>query len=1061
MQQPDPFVVDSLERADYERNARRYFRAASILGEARSKQDSAHLRAAEAEALGSGVEYRMIVAEALGVTPPADMLDDLLGRLDFAISVHDTSAGLHWTKAAICARMTGDFPAAEKALQRAMVLGAAHPGTAQLQTLIREAKAPPQPDTSPTAMLLTLLLRLIDKSADGWLGALEGPAPDGDLPESFDQHVAMAGKLARDGADTGHLLSRFRQIRSDGWITADALDYGLEFVFRATEAGDHPKAAQAALAELARFLRDSSFNSSNGQPTRSDLRKAGRVARNGLDIVAATQVPLDPDLHADLWIALGQATSRGAGLDMARSFDSYTRALHLKRDAANAADEARLIDLLKRMLDHAVRMGIGADMGLSALGEARSALEAAFAAARAIGDQDLIHYIGTRYNTLLSAISQPGIALQVLDELLAVATGGQRVDLLLERAMRLSEVRDKRAALVLHEELEPQIDVLSQDRRCSYWNSYSNTLRDIHLFERALAAIDTAIALKPDPGAYVDQLGPMLHTNRGRILLELGRADEAEGEVDKALELLGVMAVAGDEKIRMAGLRTQIALQKGDFATAHDICMGAIDHLFDRLTRGGADPVVCMSMLQEWSRFDGLGLVAKIRSDRPAAEVLSFAEAAKGRLMRLLTRGGGDAERDLLTAGGMMPAVQAARDWVRARAGRQVLSFFCSSNGLALFSVQGDKAHVTFRWLQGAAYDEFRDQLYTPWETITDWSLDRGIQQALAARNAPPELLLGAAESMSAMMLDKLGGLMAELAPHLGQGGSQLVIVPHRVLRSMPLGHARLPDGRYVSEIFHEVSILPSMADFLHMPREAAERQDPARISALLDPRGDLPFARLEAAPVADTRVAVGDEAHKRAFLDAMARDRCVLVSAHGAFVPDNPWASTIEFADGPLALSELVSARGLEARLMILSCCEAGLSQSSNSDEPFGFPSILQAAGIPHVVAPAWRVDDLATCLLVSRSLRELRTGMPPARAVSRASHWLRDLSAHETLACLSDLKQQGAGAAATAALAEQEQWLSNSFAGPEKPFNAPLYWAGFQHFGLPDTFSEANGVD
>ncbi|MCV6586964.1 MAG: CHAT domain-containing protein [Marinibacterium sp.] len=1033
---PSPFETDSLAQSQAEIRALRYVRAADLLARARATTDSAALRRAQAVALGASVEYRMRLADALQVIPPPEICSTCLRRLDTASRLDPTIADLPWNMAVLHGRFTGDHASAARALERAQALGMSHPMMARLHQMIASDTPAPTPGPGPTAALHRLLFSLIDLTADG-----DGPA-------DFDSILSRARHLARQGADTAVLHARFGALRSASLVTSDALDYGLEFVSCAADAGEDPQAARDALAEVTGFLTDFSFHiSGTPAPSASDLRKAARLARRGLDMAAASPADLDPDRHGDLWLALGQATGRPEGLDMAQAFDAYARAFKLKRAAGNSGDQARLRDLLTRMLDHAVHMGLSADLGLGSLGRARSALQAGFAAAKVVGDPDQIRAIGLRYNMILSAVSQPHEALRVLDELLSDLPASDGFDLRLERAMRLSEQRDLRAALRAHEDLQDRIAEQDAATRCLFWNSYYNTLRDLDRMTDALAAIDSAIAAQPDDAS---RFGPMLHSNRGRILLALQRPDAAATALQSALDLMTDAGAGSFDTVRIAGLRARIALDQGDAQAAHDICQGAIAALQQLLTRGDADPRVWVSMLQEWSRLDGLGLRCMQRAGRPATEALAFAEAAKGRMMRLLTQGCKSDHARHLQADCMDPAVDGARAWVRAHPGRLVLSLFCSSDGIMLLRIAGPKGDVSYRTQDGAGYDRFRDNVYFPWEELTDWSLDRGVQQALAARGAPPELLLGAAETMGGLMLDRLGSLLDHLAPELRAGGRQIVIVPHRVMRSLPLAQARLPGGACLSELFDEVSIIDTLADLQGRP--APPGTGAPRL--FLDPAGDLPFARLEPGLLDRAETAMGPDATRAAFSAALAGADPVLVSAHGQFLPDNPWASSLAFADGPLTLADLMSERDLSAPLMILSCCEAGLAQRSNSDEPFGFPAILRAAGLASVIAPAWRVDDLATCLYVSRLLQLIAAGMPPARATSRAGHWLRDLSARDArshLARLARLAPDPGTLPGRRALAEQERWLSHAFDGPETPFQAPLYWAAFQHFGLP----------
>ncbi|MFA3919553.1 CHAT domain-containing protein [Ruegeria hyattellae] len=1070
MVNPDREELYALQRAEAEKRAKRYGVAAEILTQARRENDTAVLRRAQALSFGGLVEHRMNVADALQVIPPPDALEHFFQFLHEALLLDDTIPDIHWDIAVLHGRYTGDFEAAASALDRALDCGIQHPRLTALATLIDAQQTPASPKLTPASELRGLLFKLIDVTADGNIPEYGLPASP---PLSFADYVRSAQEIAHadhfvSNPETFDLVSRFRASRDAGLVTADALDFGLEFVFRAAEASPDKRAAEEALNDLVAFLREFSFHVSDGDADASDMRKAARIAKRGLNIVEGTAIPPNPDLYADLWLAFGQASARPARLELHDALTAYTKALRLKREANNEPDTARLRELLFQMLDYAVQLGVGAGIGIGSLGEANKALEAAFAAAQEIGEFRKTLHIGIQYNTLSSALSQPYLAIGVLDQLLAEPeiSPDEQLTVLLERAMRYSEARDLPKAAELHADLVSRVASVSKQSQSVFWNSYSNVLRDLGQLERALEAIDRAVALTLEVEANgIDQIGTMLHANRGSILLALGRIDDARHEVEIAVKLNSNLPI-GDGSIRIGSLRTRIALKEENFEEALSYCDQAIDQLYHRITVGEADPVVWQSMLQEWSRLDGFGVEARIKSGVPAAQTLAFAEAAKGRLSRLLQKGHGGEARPGLMADAMTPAVEVALSWVGSAPGRRVLSIFCSSNGIAVFSIQGEDADIEAHWLGGPIYENFREEAFKTWENVDVWSLDQGVKRALVQSGAPPELLLMAAESISHLILDQVGSLLGRLAPGLCDGGSELVIVPHRLLRALPIAHARLLGGAYVSELFDEIAVASTLDDFSSVAMDTSHRTaGPADMDLFLDPQDNLPFARLEGVFVENGRVLTGWQATKREFRRSVATADHILVSAHGEFVSENPWSSSIEFNDGPLHISELFEEKSAACSLLILSCCEAGVSQQSNSDEPFGFPAILQAAGVSGLIAPSWRVDDLATFLLITRLQQELATGSAPAKALAQTCHWLRKLTAHETLERLKTLQMRVDTASADAATEHaissidmQCQWLDQAYAGHERPFRAPLFWAGFQYFGAPSSAHVTN---
>ncbi len=597
--------AEALRRAEVEKGAKRYGRAADILSSARGEGETARLRRAHAYTLGAYVEYRLKVADLLAVVVPPDILQRLLQELDNALALDATIPDLHWDVAVIHGRFSGDHEMAAAALHRAIALNMDHPRMDALKAMVIQRRAPERPEPTPAGELRGLLFRLIDSAADGDLSESGAPSSP---PASFADYLAAAQATVRaagvgPAAGTGELLERFRGLRGAGLVTADSLDFGLEFVFRAAEAGPDEVAAHEALDDLADYLAAFSFNVSGGGTNQSDLRKAIRIARRGLDIVGGTAVPLAPDRHADLWLALGQGSARPGNLKLNDALAAYTNALRLKREAGHMEDVERLQALLVQMLGYAIQLGVGAGLGIGALGEARRALEAAFAAAMEIGDKRHALPVGLHYNTLASALAQPEAAIDVLDQLIAAfeLEPGERLDILFEKAMRLSESRQLAAAAQLHQELFASIEGRSERDRCIFWNSYSNVLRDLEQPEQALAAIEKAMAARPKVGPNeVDQLGPMLHANRGTVLLALGRLADAKRDVEAAASLDARFS-AGEGKIRIEVLRTEIALHEEDYELARAACDAAVDRLHERITAGSADPVVWMSMLQEWS----------------------------------------------------------------------------------------------------------------------------------------------------------------------------------------------------------------------------------------------------------------------------------------------------------------------------------------------------------------------------------------------------------------------------------------------------------------------------
>ncbi len=75
-----------------------------------------------------------------------------------------------------------------------------------------------------------------------------------------------------------------------------------------------------------------------------------------------------------------------------------------------------------------------------------------------------------------------------------------------------------------------------------------------------------------------------------------------------------------------------------------------------------------------------------------------------------------------------------------------------------------------------------------------------------------------------------------------------------------------------------------------------------------------------------------------------------------------------------------------LDCDLVSLSACETGLGQITAGDEIVGLARGFIFAGSPSIVTSLWKVDDLATAVLVKRFYRYLKEGQSKASALRNA---------------------------------------------------------------------------
>jgi CHAT domain-containing protein len=220
----------------------------------------------------------------------------------------------------------------------------------------------------------------------------------------------------------------------------------------------------------------------------------------------------------------------------------------------------------------------------------------------------------------------------------------------------------------------------------------------------------------------------------------------------------------------------------------------------------------------------------------------------------------------------------------------------------------------------------------------------------------------------------------------------RLVIIPGGPLHVLPF--AALHDGKDYEVARHTIQYLPSL-NALRFLKDGGPAIDKHPVSFGWAGTGERPlsFAVREAEALGATfpgaLVAQGGKASRAQFLAEAGAASLLHVASHGAFREDAPLASTIELADGPLPLIEVLALK-LDASLAVLSACDTGLGQLDGADGVLGLQRAFLAAGARRVVAALFRVSDLGTALLMKHFFRAL-VNQPPAAALRLAQNAIR----------------------------------------------------------------------
>lgn len=256
-------------------------------------------------------------------------------------------------------------------------------------------------------------------------------------------------------------------------------------------------------------------------------------------------------------------------------------------------------------------------------------------------------------------------------------------------------------------------------------------------------------------------------------------------------------------------------------------------------------------------------------------------------------------------------------------------------------------------------------------------------------------------EALSRELYDRL----LRPAATLLEGSTRLAIVPHNVLHYVSF--SSLSDRGEAMIDRHAMFYLPSASVF----RYTTERRVTPRNTRVLaignpdlgDPALDLPFARKEAERMAwdfpEVDILTGDRATEAWVRENISRYGIIHIASHGEFDSINPLFSAILLAkdpteDGNLTVREVFSL-SVQADLVTLSACQSGLAQINNGDDLVGLNRAFVYAGTHALLASLWRVDDIATAVMIKHFYRNY-PDTDKAEALRRAQIQVRRFQPH-----------------------------------------------------------------
>ncbi|MEG4203796.1 CHAT domain-containing protein [Microcoleus sp. Pol7_A1] len=320
-----------------------------------------------------------------------------------------------------------------------------------------------------------------------------------------------------------------------------------------------------------------------------------------------------------------------------------------------------------------------------------------------------------------------------------------------------------------------------------------------------------------------------------------------------------------------------------------------------------------------------------------------------------------------------------------------------------------------------------------------------------------------------------------EILKNIPKPCDRLILIPHRFLHlfplhALPISHERDFESGCTDEIDSSITVslsksesclldlFPggvSYAPSCQLLQQAKQRQRPnfSHLFAIANPTKDRYLLELQAANIRhkfkSNDFLAKDDANKNAILNAkLSFANCAHFGCHGEFEPDSPLESSLVFANKErLTLLEILNLDLNQCRLVTLSACETGLTESKTSDEYIGLPFGFLLAGSPSMVSTLWKVDELASTLLLIRFYENLET-LSTVTALNEAQQWLRNLTSEGLEALLKCLKPQIDQTFKLLPKKERARFINTPLEGALNrkpfPFAQPHYWAGFTAIGV-----------
>lgn len=181
---------------------------------------------------------------------------------------------------------------------------------------------------------------------------------------------------------------------------------------------------------------------------------------------------------------------------------------------------------------------------------------------------------------------------------------------------------------------------------------------------------------------------------------------------------------------------------------------------------------------------------------------------------------------------------------------------------------------------------------------------------------------------------------------------------------------------------------------------------------AIIDPAGDLPFARAErdalSAWIGNVREPPDGWSARSWLLGSLGGAAVAHLACHASADADDPMRSNFEVGSDELVTADDLAALDTPTlELVVAPACQSASASTSAPDELLGVAHALVHAGARSVVASLWDADDAATALVVARLYHVIGSGSAVARGLAEAQRFVQTITGSE----LADLARQRLG--------------------------------------------------